>query len=152
MTNEESVPNELSNLSPGLSWNKTPHLGLRPDIYYYQTVAGLLIWDALSDERTGLLFTISAGLRQHSHSRVRVFWDSRSYFTVSDSRLPFSSPPTTRRVTVEVFYPVSKRETLESSQSQSQSHIATNGQSVSQSVRYLLLFDSYGLVFEGRPL
>jgi hypothetical protein len=46
----------------------------------------------------------------------------------------------------------------------SQSHIATDGQSVSQSVslgvephlglmaRYLLLFDSYGLVFVGRPL
>jgi hypothetical protein len=46
----------------------------------------------------------------------------------------------------------------------SQSHIATDGQSVSQSVslgvephlgpmtRYLLLFDSYGLVIVGRPL
>jgi hypothetical protein len=30
-------------------------------------------------------------------------WDSRPYFTVSDLRLPFSSPPTTRRVTVEVL-------------------------------------------------
>jgi hypothetical protein len=29
--------------------------------------------------------------------------DLRPYFTVSDLRLPFSSPPTTRRVTVEVF-------------------------------------------------
>jgi hypothetical protein len=35
--------------------------------------------------------------------------DSRPYFTVSDSRLPFSSPPTTRRVTVEVFDPASTR-------------------------------------------
>jgi hypothetical protein len=41
-----------------------------------------------------------------------------------------------------------------------QSHIATDGQSVSLDVephlelmtRYLLLFDSYGLVFVGRPL
>jgi hypothetical protein len=40
-------------------------------------------------------------------SRVRVPWDSWPYFTVSDSRLPFSSPPTTRRVTVEVFDPAS---------------------------------------------
>jgi hypothetical protein len=32
-----------------------------------------------------------------------------SYFTVSDSRLPFSSPPTTRRVTVEVFDPAFTR-------------------------------------------
>jgi hypothetical protein len=44
--------------------------------------------------------------------------------------------------------------------SQSQSHIATDGQSVSFGVkpnlgpmtRYLLLFDSYGLVIVGHPL
>jgi hypothetical protein len=35
--------------------------------------------------------------------------DSWPYFSVSDSRLPFSSPPTIRRVTVEVFYPASTR-------------------------------------------
>jgi hypothetical protein len=29
---------------------------LRPDLYYCQTVADLLMWGALSDERTGLLF------------------------------------------------------------------------------------------------
>jgi hypothetical protein len=40
---------------------------------------------------------------------VRVAWDSRPYFTVSDLRLPFSSPSTTRRVTVEVFDPTSTR-------------------------------------------
>jgi hypothetical protein len=38
------------------SWNKAPIWGLRPDLYYCQTVAGLLIWGALSDERTGLSF------------------------------------------------------------------------------------------------
>jgi hypothetical protein len=27
-----------------LSWNKAPIWGLRPDFYYCQTVAGLLIW------------------------------------------------------------------------------------------------------------
>jgi hypothetical protein len=32
---------------------------------------------------------------QRSLSRVRVPWDSRPYFTISDLRLPFSSPPTT---------------------------------------------------------
>jgi hypothetical protein len=31
-------------------------------------------------------FTITAGPRQRSHSRVRVLWDSCPYFTVSDSR------------------------------------------------------------------
>jgi hypothetical protein len=35
-------------------------------------VAGLLIWGALSDERTGLSFTIASGPSQRSHSRVRV--------------------------------------------------------------------------------
>jgi hypothetical protein len=34
---------------------------------------------------------------------------SRPHFTVSDLRLPFSPPPTTRRVTVEVFDPASTR-------------------------------------------
>jgi hypothetical protein len=55
-----------------LSWNKAPIWGLRPDIYYCPTVAGLLIWGALSDERTGLSFTIATGLRQRSHFRFRV--------------------------------------------------------------------------------
>jgi hypothetical protein len=55
--------------SASLSWNKAPIWGLRPDFYYCQTVAGLLIWDALSDERTGLLFTIAAGPRQRSNFR-----------------------------------------------------------------------------------
>jgi hypothetical protein len=74
--------------SASLSRNKAPIWGLRPDLYYCQRVAGLLIWGALSDERTGLLFTISAGPRQRSNSRAPVPWESRPYSTVSDSRLP----------------------------------------------------------------
>jgi hypothetical protein len=93
--------------SASLSWNKAPIWGLRPDFYYRRIVAGLLMWGALSDERTGLPFTIVAGSSQRSHSRVRAPLDSRPYFTVSDLRLPISSPPTTRRVTVEVFDPAS---------------------------------------------
>jgi hypothetical protein len=65
---------------------------------------------SLSDERTVLLYAIVAGPRQRSHSLLRVPWDSPSYFTVSDSRLSFSSPPTTRRATVEVFDPDSTRD------------------------------------------
>jgi hypothetical protein len=42
--------------SASLSWNKALIWGLRPDLYYCQTVAGLLMWGALSDERTGLSF------------------------------------------------------------------------------------------------
>jgi hypothetical protein len=71
-------------------------VGPRPDFCYCQTVAGLLIWDAVSDERTGLSFTIAAGLRQHSHSRVRVPRDSWPYFTLSDSRLPQPGRPGSR--------------------------------------------------------
>jgi hypothetical protein len=69
------------------------------------------MWGALSDERTGLSLTIAAGPRQRSDSRVRSPWDSRPYFTVSDSRLPSSTPPTTRRAMVEVFDPASTRDT-----------------------------------------
>jgi hypothetical protein len=95
--------------SASLSWNKAPIWDLRPDFYNRRKVAGLLMWGALSDERTGLSFTTAAGPSQPSHSRVRAPWDSRSYFIVPDLRLPFSSPPTTRRVTVEVFDPASTR-------------------------------------------
>jgi hypothetical protein len=101
--------------SVSLSWNKAPFWGLRPDFYYCQTVAGLLMLGALTDERTGLSFTTVAGSRQRSHSPVRIPWDSRPYFTVSDSKLSFSSPPTTRRATVEVFDTASTRDSLSQS-------------------------------------
>jgi hypothetical protein len=42
--------------SASISWNKAPTWDVRPDLYYCMTVAGLLMWDALSDERTSLLF------------------------------------------------------------------------------------------------
>jgi hypothetical protein len=42
--------------SASLSWNKAPIWGLRPDLYYCQTVTGFLMWGALSDEKTGLSF------------------------------------------------------------------------------------------------
>jgi hypothetical protein len=96
--------------SASLSWNKAPIWSVRPDFYYCQTVAGLLMWSALSDERTDLLFTIAAGSCQRNHFRVRVPWDSRPYFIVSDLRLPFLSPLMNRRATVEVFNPASTRE------------------------------------------
>jgi hypothetical protein len=80
-----------------------------PDIYYSLTVTVLFLWGALSDERTGLSFVYAAGPRQRSLFRVRVPWISRPYFTVSVLTLPFSSPPTTRRATVEVFDPASTR-------------------------------------------
>jgi hypothetical protein len=88
-------------------------LGIKyPSGAYSQAVTGLLMWGALSDERTGPSFTIAAGLRQRNHSRVRVLWDWRSYFTASDLKLPVFSPPTTRRATMEIFYPASTRDRL----------------------------------------
>jgi hypothetical protein len=103
--------------SASLSWYKAPIRGLRPDFYFITeygirlTVTFLIPWGALSDERTGLSFVCvcAAGPCQRSLSRVLVPWDLRPYFTVSDLRLPFSSPPTTRRVMVEVFFPASTR-------------------------------------------
>jgi hypothetical protein len=71
------------------------------------TVTFLFPWGALSDERMGLSFVCAAGPCQRSLYRVLVPWDLRPHVTVSDLRLPFSSPPTTRRVTVEVFDPAS---------------------------------------------
>jgi hypothetical protein len=113
--------------SASLSWSKAPIWGLRPDFYYCRTATGLLMWGALSDERTGLSFRIAASLLQRSHFRIRVPWDSWPYFTVSDSRLPFSSPPTTLGAAAEVFDPASTRDMFTC---QSESHIATDGQSV----------------------
>jgi hypothetical protein len=83
--------------SAGLFGNKAAIWGLRPNFYYCHTAAGLLTWGALSYERTGLSFTIAVGARQCSHSRARVPWNPQLYFTLSDSRLPFSSPPTNLR-------------------------------------------------------
>jgi hypothetical protein len=78
------------------------------------TVTVLFLYGALSDERSGLSFVYAAGSCQRSLFRVRVPWDLRPYFTVSDLRLPFSSPPTTRRV--EVFDPASTGCTPEQSE------------------------------------
>jgi hypothetical protein len=71
-----------------LSWNKAPSWGLRPDLHCCLTVAGLLMLGSLSDGRTGLSFAIATASRQCSNSRVRVPWDSRPCFTVSDSDYP----------------------------------------------------------------
>jgi hypothetical protein len=55
-------------------------LGMKnPSVAYRQTIEGLLMCGALSDERTGPSFTVAAGLRQRSHFRVRVLWDSWPY-------------------------------------------------------------------------
>jgi hypothetical protein len=62
--------------SASLSWCKSRILGPRPDFCNFQTVAGLLMWCALSDEMTNLSFTTAAANRERSHSQVRVLQDS----------------------------------------------------------------------------
>jgi hypothetical protein len=113
-----------------------PRLGPKIRFLLLSDSWDLLMWDALSDERTGLSFTIAVDPRQRSHSRFRVRRDSWSYSTVSDSRLahhggpgsliyvpqeqggpvippgtgfPFSSSPTTRITTAEIFESTSMR-------------------------------------------
>jgi hypothetical protein len=81
--------------------------------------------------RLQLLLVLACAVILGSESRgTRV----RSWpkFTVSDSRLPISSPPTARRAMVEVFDLASTRDV--SLASQNQSHIATDSQLVSQSL------------------
>jgi hypothetical protein len=107
----------------------SPIWGPRPDFCYCQTITGLWMWGALSDERTGMSFTISAGprpaqlfsgpspagpmtifycLRFYTHQT----WRARSRIYTPGIRwhwVPFSSPLTTGRATVEVFEPASTR-------------------------------------------
>jgi hypothetical protein len=56
--------------SASLSWCQAPIWGLRPDLHYCQTVAGFIMWIAVSNEKTGLRFTVAAGPRRRSHSWV----------------------------------------------------------------------------------
>jgi hypothetical protein len=67
--------------SASLSWNKAPIWVLQPDFYYCRTVAGLLMWGAVSDERSVchlqlllvlasavILGSESLGARDYTHS------------------------------------------------------------------------------------
>jgi hypothetical protein len=64
-------------------------VSLWPDIYYCLTVMVLFFWGALPDERTVLYFVYAAGPCQRSLSPVRVPWESRPYFTISDLDFAF---------------------------------------------------------------
>jgi hypothetical protein len=59
------------------------------DQYFFSTehLRSYSLCNILSEKRMGLSFTIAAGPRQRSYSRVRVPQDSWPYSTVSDSRL-----------------------------------------------------------------
>jgi hypothetical protein len=78
--------------SASLFFVSSPNLGPKTN-FFSQTLEGLLMWSALSVERTVMSFTTADGPRQRSHSRARVPRDSWRYFSVSDSRLPQPSGP-----------------------------------------------------------
>jgi hypothetical protein len=82
--------------SASLSLNKSPILGLRPDFYLSDSCGFVDVGRSLWRE-DGSVVTIATGPRQRSYSMVQIPLDPWPYFTVSDSRLPFSSPPTTRK-------------------------------------------------------
>jgi hypothetical protein len=114
--------------SASLSCDKTPRFVLLSDS------SGLLMWDSLSDKRTGLLLVLdsavilgseSRGTRDHIllsqirgsrnlEGQVPDFYLPGTGWPIYTPRhwVPFSSPPTTHRATVEVFDPASTREDL----------------------------------------
>jgi hypothetical protein len=63
-------------LQPTVSRGDKPQSGAQYQNFISQTAAGLLMWVALSDKRTGLSFTTPSGPHQHSHSRVQIPQDS----------------------------------------------------------------------------
>jgi hypothetical protein len=120
--------------SASLPWYRVPIFAPRPEFCYYQTFAGMLIWGTLSNERKGLSFTTavsavilgSESLGTHdrillSQTETPGTWRARSpYFHPQGTGwlsytprnwVPFSSPPTTRGVTMEAFEPASTRAT-----------------------------------------
>jgi hypothetical protein len=56
-------------------------------------VVDLLLWDALSDERIGMWFTVATGSYQCTLSHVQLLWDTWQYFTVSNIILPWCGGP-----------------------------------------------------------
>jgi hypothetical protein len=110
--NGDSLPTELNQMSHSellYDWRFTTNQFIlmpsslrlttiwhpRRDFIYCQIIACLLMWGALSDERTGLSTTgqvchlqpLLVLASRRSHSRVWVPRDSWPHFTISDSRL-----------------------------------------------------------------
>jgi hypothetical protein len=64
-------------VSQSVSLGVEPHLGLMTRyLLLFDSYGLVFVGGALSDERMGLFFVYAAGTFQHSHSRVRVPWDS----------------------------------------------------------------------------
>jgi hypothetical protein len=85
------------------SWRRAPSDSRPEFLFSIEHLRSYSLYNILSEERMGLSLTIVSGSRQCIHSRIRVLWDSRPYLNVLDSRLPFLTPPTIRRATMEVY-------------------------------------------------
>jgi hypothetical protein len=126
--------------SASLSWNKAFIWGLQPDIYSYQTLAGLFMWGAPSDKRIGLLFTIAAGPRQRCHSQVQVPWDSWPYFTLRFETSLFFASYDSQGYSGSIWLPFH----MGYNSCWVEWSLMTNGQSASQSV---LKYRTYSQIF-----
>jgi hypothetical protein len=84
------------------SWYRAPSEAHDQIVILFDSY-GIVLLGALSHERAGPSFVYATSPCQCSLSRVRVPWDSRPYFTVSELRLPCSSPPMICRVTVTLW-------------------------------------------------
>jgi hypothetical protein len=140
------------------SWNKAPIWGLRPDLYYCQTDAGLLMWGALSDERM-VSVVCSCGWPSPAQSfsgpspvgLVTIFYCLRfetSLFVVSYDSQDHGGGIRNRIHTGAHGFKVKVTLRLTVSQLVSlgvEPHLGLM-------TRYLLLIDNYGLIFLGRPL
>jgi hypothetical protein len=97
----------------------------------------------------GLSFAIAAGPCQCIHSRILVPWDSRPYFTVSDSRLSFLLPVMARKGYGGDIRPgvhkVKAKVRLRPTVSRSNTHLGLT-------TRFLLLSDNCVVVDVGRSL
>jgi hypothetical protein len=104
-------------VSQSVSFGVEPHLGLMTRYLLLFDSYGLVFCGAPSLTRgrvclLHMLLVLASAVFLWSES---LWTHVRPYFTVSDLRLPFSSPPTTRMVTVEVFDPASTREGIRTS-------------------------------------
>jgi hypothetical protein len=120
--------------SANLYWNKAPIWGLGPDLYYCSTVAGLLMWGALSDDMTGLSFLAmvvilgseSRGIREHILlSPIRDF-SLRRLLRLAGLRCRYSITPSYGEVSQSRSR--SRSQSQSQSRSQSRSYITTDGQ------------------------
>jgi hypothetical protein len=105
-SNEMNQLNSQVKVTLRLTVSQSVSLGVEPYLGLMARYLAITIWQlrscfcgAPSLTRGRVSFVYAAGSSQCSLSRVRVPWDSRPYFTVSDLRLPILSPLTTRTVT-----------------------------------------------------